>query len=535
MRPATSYLILAFLLFSRLQIHAQWSTSPSTSDALIINYGFEARVLVFDDGSSIFSHGVTNSVYLTKLDLNGYRVWGQQPVVAHYNDTSDFGGGALIVSDNDGGALVGWNDHRGATRNPITLDYYNDAWYMQHVDANGIIRWRSGGVLVVSPMTGRKGGGLVTDGAGGAIYAAREVGFGYSGAPNRERLFATRVNSNGDKLWEVTLDSSLDANRIYFQSVVRAGRYVYINVMRYYTPTQETYLTRIIDTSGSESVWSIWIGFFANHSWKDSILFSLSYPPGTNLLSKIGSNGDTLWETTFLNPGNCGSPSPFLNTILVPDRNGGMYYIRGCRDTVLHFAFFDGFVSQSVFPGVDGVGGYLFPDGSGGVVLANASGRAQRYDSIGMPLWGISPIVYRSDSANAYFPEFWGDNNGGILATFWSTSRGLCVQHTGRFGQPGIVPVIVVQYNPGTFQLRQNYPNPFNPTTNIQYQLPQRSHIGLKVFDILGREVRTLVDETKEAGYHKAILDANGLSSGVYFYRLKAGNFVDTKKLLLVR
>jgi hypothetical protein len=516
-------------------LHGQWSTSTPTSNALIINYGFEARVLTFDDGSSIFSHGITNSVYLTKLDPRGYRVWGPQPVVAHYNDTSDFGGGALIVSDNAGGTIVGWNDHRGAAINPITLDYYNDAWYMQRVDASGAVRWRSGGVLVVPPITGRKGGDIVTDGAGGAIFAGSEFGFVYPGAPNRERLFAARVNSNGEKLWEITLDSSLEANRIFFQGVVRAGRYIYIDVMRYYTPTQETYQTRIVDTLGVESPYSPWAGFSANHSYRDSILFSLSYPSGGNLLRKIGTLGDSLWSTVFVNPANCGSPSPFLNTTLVPDRNGGIYYVRGCRDTVLCFEGSNGLISRRVFQGIDSVGGYLFPDGSNGVVLTNLLGKAQRYDSLGATRWGILPLMYQSDPNNSYFEDFWGDNNGGILATFWTTSRGLCVQHTGRFGQPGIVPVPYAQELPRIFQLDQNFPNPFNPTTTINYELLVDAHVTLKVYDVLGKEVATLVDGFVQAGFRQAHVNAATLASGVYFYRLNAGSYTSTKKLVVLK
>jgi chitinase len=85
------------------------------------------------------------------------------------------------------------------------------------------------------------------------------------------------------------------------------------------------------------------------------------------------------------------------------------------------------------------------------------------------------------------------------------------------------------------FVLFNNYPNPFNPSTTIRYELPKTSQVILSVYDILGREVSVLVNERKDAGVHEVKFDAAGLASGVYFYRLQAGNFVQTRKLLLVR
>ena len=88
---------------------------------------------------------------------------------------------------------------------------------------------------------------------------------------------------------------------------------------------------------------------------------------------------------------------------------------------------------------------------------------------------------------------------------------------------------------PAKYQLYQNYPNPFNPTTNIQFSIPNSQLTILKVYDVLGREVATLVNELKQAGEYRVTWDASKMPSGVYFYRLTAGSFSQTRKLVLLR
>jgi len=91
---------------------------------------------------------------------------------------------------------------------------------------------------------------------------------------------------------------------------------------------------------------------------------------------------------------------------------------------------------------------------------------------------------------------------------------------------------------PGEFSLEQNYPNPFNPTTSIQYAISSRQFVSLKVFDVLGNEAATLVNEYKTAGSYEVefnVGQTSSLSSGVYYYQLKAGSFVETKKMILLR
>ena len=96
---------------------------------------------------------------------------------------------------------------------------------------------------------------------------------------------------------------------------------------------------------------------------------------------------------------------------------------------------------------------------------------------------------------------------------------------------------------PTEFNLYQNYPNPFNPSTTISWQSPVSSHQTLKVYDVLGNEVATLVDEEKPAGSYEVTFDAAQLSSGIYFYQLRVGNpstgsgqgFIETKKMILMK
>ena len=105
------------------------------------------------------------------------------------------------------------------------------------------------------------------------------------------------------------------------------------------------------------------------------------------------------------------------------------------------------------------------------------------------------------------------------------------------YDEPSLWLPLSVSYEsyPMKFLLSQNYPNPFNPSTRINYQLPIGRFVTLKVYDILGRVVATLVDEYKPSGSHKVEFNGSKLSSGIYFYKMQAGDFRDTKKLILIK
>ncbi|NWF49200.1 MAG: T9SS type A sorting domain-containing protein [Ignavibacteriaceae bacterium] len=122
---------------------------------------------------------------------------------------------------------------------------------------------------------------------------------------------------------------------------------------------------------------------------------------------------------------------------------------------------------------------------------------------------------------------------GGAAAFLYAGSNGKYVYFDRQDWATGVNEINLA--NPDNYSLNQNYPNPFNPITKISWQSPVGSHQVLKVFDILGNEVATLVDEYKEAGNYEVDFNAASLSSGVYFYRLNTGDYVKTMKMVLLK
>ncbi len=145
-----------------------------------------------------------------------------------------------------------------------------------------------------------------------------------------------------------------------------------------------------------------------------------------------------------------------------------------------------------------------------------------------------------STDGGTTFPFTIFDRNGATLATAgtssssfvptasqWSTFS-VCFANATDINNQGLLTA-------GEFRLAQNYPNPFNPVTSIEFNLPKSSFVSLKVYDLTGREVRNLISERMDGGIHSVSFNAEGLSSGVYFYRLEAGEFSSVKKMILLK
>jgi hypothetical protein len=142
-------------------------------------------------------------------------------------------------------------------------------------------------------------------------------------------------------------------------------------------------------------------------------------------------------------------------------------------------------------------------------------------------IWSTSKLLGTVEFKSANKLEFRSTNN--------MTGRtGHTKKYDGTDGQATSVEQIDITV-PGKFTLGQNYPNPFNPSTTIQFGLPARSNVRIQLFNILGQVVGELVSGEFEAGRHKVTFNASRLSSGVYFYRIEAGDFTDVKKMMLMK
>lgn len=135
--------------------------------------------------------------------------------------------------------------------------------------------------------------------------------------------------------------------------------------------------------------------------------------------------------------------------------------------------------------------------------------------------------TWTSDSSYTFKREFFASLVSYGDSVVDSTSQVISVDHLTAIENRSAVPT--------SFALYQNFPNPFNPTTVITYDIAKRSHVMLTVYDVLGRQVATLVNAEKSPGEYQAIFDASELPSGVYFYRIQAGNYTAVKKLMLVK
>ncbi len=234
----------------------------------------------------------------------------------------------------------------------------------------------------------------------------------------------------------------------------------------------------------------------------------------------LNAGGVSVWDKSEVDFQNC----TFVNNLA--DYGSGINIGKGGKANIVNTIFWDNSIDQI------------------GLVNYNSD----------IPTLTINYSCVQNGIDSIYFADSteilnWGNNNLTSNPLFCNSSEGIftlaenspCIG-TGKDGEDigvfgigcGVVSVNEENNLPTEYQLLQNYPNPFNPATVISYSIPKTEFVKIAVYDILGREVAKLVNEVKQVGNYEVNFKAENLSSGIYFYTLRAGNFVETKKMLLL-
>lgn len=523
--------IIGFIFVTHT-VFAQWSTKPYADSGLYVCPGFLPGIVTYDDGSSVVLGLLSSYIFAQKLDPYGYKMW-QQPVMVFHNDSSQMNdytlpnGTSWFCSDGDGGVILFWQDYRGAYLPPIPFSrYQNNTTHIQRVDKYGNVRWSVDGITVNSLAEGFSTARITSDGESGCVILFAVNGFGYPDAPNKNYLKLARYNANGEQLWCTVLDSSTNIGGFDVNNILKGGMCYYLSFYN-----ESGIQIRLINENGSlTSYKTLPLSGVSVLSNENVFLMDYTNSQKYYKVSVINTKGDTLWDKILDFKNFC---LDFGGGLPIPDTKGGVYLIHICNDSIIYFDSI-GNLKFMEFNRITNFSNYFFMDGHDGILAANGT-TVVRYDNTGKLVWSDS-VIYLSDPLNAEYKFFMSDNNGGLIIVYWSINGGIFAQHTGRTGKLGLLTNVnnPRSETPNSFVLKQNFPNPFNGTTQIEYNVAEKSKILLNVYDVLGRKVKTVIDEVQEKGTYSVQLDLPAAASGTYFYRLMCGGNVQTTRRMLL-
>ncbi len=470
-------------------------------------------IVVFTDTRN----GSAINPFAYKISPQGNFRWGANGVSLS-NATTVFQADPKVAKTSDGGFVFVWQ--YGSSPNQAA---------MQRLDAAGVKQWGADPILVSGGAEHRWRPSLVGSDSGSVIllYAAFT---GTTISPQNYKLLTQKVSPTGSTLWTDTVYSLGRVSGFFVPKIFSDGNrgafYVWhderggansTSYVQHFTSTG----AKLFPIDGAAS--STLPGRLHNDAWvsytpANSETYMFWYETNSSTQSvygvygqKFSSNGTRMWpDSGVAFKGLAPNTQPSFIRTFAKDSAAVVYYIELISGT-------------------------------------NRLIKGFKTDRNGNLLWGgiIKDVSSVSSDKGRLTGAFTSSGNS-LLA--WADKRldgnGIYAQELNYNGQLGIITGVseLGGIIPNRFALEQNYPNPFNPSTRIEFRIPARpagganfGFVSLKVFDLLGREVATLVNETKPAGTYDATFNANNLSSGVYFYRLQSGSYVETKRMMLVK
>jgi len=546
------------MVFVASYVYSQWSTNPYENLQVAV-HGGNIHVVSDGNGGAIVAFNNFDDLvkgYMQMIDRYGYLKWNEPKVILDGPGLRNYVWD--IFHNPDGTILIGCTS--GYTYvDPIPRFEYDP--YIQKIDSNGNKLWGENGIRLRVDSTGKNISGIdfCYDGDGG-VFAFWNFSYEVNYPPYfYDSLFIQHISKDGERLWGengIFVDDSIfSALDLWVIRDDDGGIYI-----RYRKKNTEHYI-RKYDSSGS-LYWTISHPINYSKSIKDGnggIIISgvVGSFPRKLIINRISSEGEKLWGDGIIvdDSVNNGLRHPaqillnsdetvsvFWDTEWFPNDDIFLqrYTLEGEQGWEEHLK-----VSEVISPKVDD--GLIESNDYSNIIIwrerrDSAGVYAQKLDNSGSRLWSNDVLVQFMISGTGYdeFNVIPDINYGAIIV--WRIDPpwgGIYAQQISKYGNLGEVITTTISednnINAGSFYLAQNYPNPFNPSTSIEYRVVSREYITLKVYDVLGREIATLVNEEKPAGKYKVEFDGSGLVSGVYYYRLTAEDFSETKKLILIK
>ena len=275
---------------------------------------------------------------------------------------------------------------------------------------------------------------------------------------------------------------------------------------------------------------SLWKTTDGGNSWDSTGLYLASYSGESGVINNLFVDGNNVWM------GIQGSYKIFRSTNY--GSNWTMFYTPAIVNCFWSNNPSSGFYilgATQLYSTTNSGGNWSqIPGTPGSAYLCGLTG-------IGNEWWyirnGLS-IYYSSNNGTSWTTQYTvPSKNFSAISKARMSKYIWCVRNTGGISRYGIVSGIIniSKSVPSEYKLFQNYPNPFNPKTKIKFDIKENTYVTLKIFDIMGKEISILINQNLNSGSYSADFDASLLSSGIYFYVLKADNFIDTKRMIIVK
>jgi hypothetical protein len=460
-------------------------------------------------------------IYAQRADAHGWLVWGA--------DSTGLANGIAIctaayvqqkpqiISDGSGGAIMAWEDRRQEGNYDI---------YAQRVDASGGLLWPAdstvapNGIAICTAVENQINLQLISDGAGGAIIVWQD---GRNSNDNEDiytqDIYAQHVDKWGDVKWgsNGVAICTADSDQV-FPDITSDG------------------------AGGAIITWE-------DHRNSNADVYA----------QRVNASGNVQWVSNGIPICTAADEQDYVQ--MTPDGAGGaiitwqdkrsgsnfdIYAQRVDASGSVKWASNGAAVCTAAF---DQVGPQIVSNGSGGAIITWPDTRgggfhdiyAQLVDASGNMKWTANGVAVCTADLDQISQQLCTDGWGGAIVTWQDHHNGTWDVYAERITFAGTIDVpntpAAVRVVTG---LGQNAPNPFNPLTRITFSVAARGEVSLRIYDVAGRVLRTLVEGWREAGIYSEIWDGRGddgivLPSGVYFYSLKAGEFVATHKMVLLK